>query len=386
MIKQVTHRIPFPNSLARQRLLPRNALLLLAAVLAAPAAAAVDQEARVQLSRQQTQLAQIQNQVESIDTWRVSLQDESAALKLRYDGLHEVQRELNARFLNMHDQHTNMLAEWSTLRSGHENVEAQLANMLVQVQTLAQGSQQTELRIAQVEGQVGGRGALQLMNQVDALNAEINKLRGQVEVLANNVENAQKRQRDMYLDLDTRMRRIEQQDTAATHRKSEEVIVALEERVKKLEQTTATLAAIPAPVATTAVPALPPASAPGDPQRAYEAALNAYRMADYQGAIAQFEAIVRNHPQHALAPNAQYWIGDAYFQLRDYRSSIDAQRRLITLYPDSAKVPDAMLNIGSSELGLGEAAAARRSWEELVARYPTSESAGKARDRLARLR
>ena len=53
------------------------------------------------------------------------------------------------------------------------------------------------------------RSVIELMNQIETLNAEINRLRGQIEVLNNSLDNAQRRQRDMYLDLDTRVRRIE---------------------------------------------------------------------------------------------------------------------------------------------------------------------------------
>ena len=59
-----------------------------------------------------------------------------------------------------------------------------------------------------------------------ARKAQTVKLRGQLEVLNNGLENAQKRQRDMYLDLDTRLRRIEQQLHRA--RRVAELCVALE--------------------------------------------------------------------------------------------------------------------------------------------------------------
>ncbi|HXF17618.1 MAG TPA: YbgF trimerization domain-containing protein [Burkholderiales bacterium] len=52
------------------------------------------------------------------------------------------------------------------------------------------------------------KGVVQLLNQVEALNGELSRLRGQIEVLTNDINNAQKRQRDMYVDLDTRLRRI----------------------------------------------------------------------------------------------------------------------------------------------------------------------------------
>src|SRR5689334_21790257 len=58
-------------------------------------------------------------------------------------------------------------------------------------------------------------GMIELMNQIEDLQSEINRLRGQLEVLSNGLENAQKRQRDMYLDLDTRMRRLEQNATGS---------------------------------------------------------------------------------------------------------------------------------------------------------------------------
>jgi tol-pal system protein YbgF len=382
-----------------QRLLPLVALMTAAS--AAPAA--VDQEARIQISRQQSQLAQMQNKLQTLDGWRVTAQADNVALRNRYDGLHEVQQELNQRFLTLREQQGSIADEWSALRDNHRQLATEFATVVAQLENVTQNQQRSEIKLAQIEGQTSGRGVVQLMNQIDSLNLDLNKLRGQVEVLSNSIDNAQKRQRDMYLDLDTRMRRIEQQDHAAAQKKNEQALAALDERMKKLEQALAARATIPAPVNTAAASEAPaPAAAAaaaasatlapatlsaGDSsvQRAYDAALSSYRMGDYQGAINAFQAFLRQHPRHGLASNAQYWIGDAYFQLRDFRSAIDAQRLLIANYPDSAKVPDALLNIGSAELALGNAAAARQAWEELAARHPGTESAEKARQRLARL-
>jgi tol-pal system protein YbgF len=278
------------------------------------------------------------------------------------------------------------------------------------------------------------RGVVQLLNQVEALNGDLSRLRGQMEVLTNEIANAQKRQRDMYVDLDTRMRRIEQQ-RAASDKKELEGISALEERVRKLEQAAGTPSgSIPAPVSTTAAPvSVPPASstaaavaAPPAPitasqpsaavaaaapaaggaassgpslppaslsnadqaaiQRAYDNAYSNYRINDYQGAIRSFDSFLKTYPKHQLAPNAQYWIGESYFQLRDYRAAIEAQRRLLGTYPDSAKVPDALLIIGTAESTLGDNSAARRTFEDLIAKYPATESAEKAKGRLARIK
>jgi tol-pal system protein YbgF len=92
------------------------------------------------------------------------------------------------------------------------------------------------------------------------------------------------------------------------------------------------------------------------------------------------------HPKSPLAPRAQYWIGDSYYNLRDYKNAIANQQKLLSAYPDSSSVPDALLNIASSQQELGESAAARKTLDGLVARFPSSDAAEKARRRLANLR
>jgi tol-pal system protein YbgF len=300
-----------------------------------------------------------------------------------------------------------------------------------QVQTIKEEQAVTGQKLAQAEPGAGNRGVVQLLNQVEALNGELSRLRGQMEVLANDVSNAQKRQRDMYVDLDTRLRRIEQ---AAAGKKEQDTIAALEERIRKLEQGSATPATIPQPVAsaTVAPPVNPPppaiattsapppaptpaaapsspasaissaAAAPGTPnllppaslsttdqaavQRAYDIAYNSYRLSDYPSAIRGFDSFLKSYPKHALAPNAQYWTGESYSHLHQYREAIEAERRLLGTYPESAKVPDALLIIGTAEGNLGDHPAARKTFEELIAKYPGSESAEKAKGRLAKLK
>ena len=289
-------------------------------------------------------------------------------------------------------EQTGAASQWENLRADQEQLAARFALVIAQTQALSQNSGQAQIRLTQAEGPGTNRGVVQLLNQVDALNAELNKLRGKIEELGNSIANAEKRQKDMYLDLDTRLRRVEQQGGGGASRKTDESIAALAERVRKLEQG----AAIPAPINTaagsetpapgTAIAVAPvPAAGAESPQRAYEVALASYRGGDFQGAINGFQNFLKQFPQHTLAVNAQYWIGDAYFQLRDYKSAIEAQKKLLSSYPDNPKASDALLNIGSSELGLGDTAAARKSWEELISRYPGTEAAIKAKQRLARL-
>ena len=226
-------------------------------------------------------------------------------------------------------------------------------------QRLTQVQKQLDDRITALETQLKSQGLVELFSQVEQLKADVSKLRGQIEVLVYEQEQQQKRQRDLYVDLDSRMRKLEGGPGPA-----------------------ATGGDAPAPAAA-APPAAPPASAASNEQRAYDVALDQFKAGNYTAAIAGFGAFVKTFPKSALAPSAQYWLGNAQYAQRDFRGAIASQRQLIAAYPDSLKVPDAMLNIATAQLDLGEAAPARRTLEDLVAKYPKSDAAIKAKQRLA---
>jgi len=237
---------------------------------------------------------------------------------------------------------------------------------------------------AQSASRPDARAMVQLMNQIDALNRELSKLRGKVEELSNSILNAEKRQKDMYLDLDTRLRRIEASnaDVVSSFKKAAGDLSELRARVEKLEQSAATGAALPS---STASMSANNSAANADIMRAYEAAMVKYRAGEYQDAITAFQLIVRQYPDHPLSVNAQYWTGDSFYQLRAYRSAVDAQKELIAKYPDSSKAADAMLNMGSALIGLDDIPEARQTWEKLIATYPGSRAARNAQERLQRL-
>ena len=110
--------------------------------------------------------------------------------------------------------------------------------------------------------------------------------------------------------------------------------------------------------------------------------LDQFKRGDYAGSITAFNAFLTAYPRSALAPSAQYWIGNAQYARRDYRGSIATQRQLLKDYPDSAKAPDALLNIASAQADMGDSAASRRTLEELISKYPKADAATRARQRL----
>jgi len=251
-------------------------------------------------------------------------------------------------------------------------------------QRIVQMQRQLEDRLALLEQQAKSGGLADLGTQIQLLQGDLAKLRGQIEVVTYELEQAQKRQRDLYVDLDSRLRKIEASPAltapATTNPGAPDA------------------APPPAPAAPTAGTLPPPGAAPPTTvatappvrnsndgvaeQRAYDAALDLFKRGDYQGAIGGFGAFVKTYPRSPLASSAQYWIGNAQYAKRDYRASIVTQRQLLKEFPDSSKAPDAMLNIASAQADLGDNAAARKTLEELIAKYPKSDAGARARQRL----
>ena len=304
-----------------------------------------------------------------------------------------------------------------------EEARRQVNDMRRRVEDL---NSQLDARLSALEATVRSKGLLDLFTQVETIRADISNLRGQLEVLHNDMETTQKRQRDLYVDLDTRMRKIDtvQQQQAGA-------VQALQASQATLQAQQASQVAVVVPgtvipppvgggpvvvdaagmsatsagaggaivpgVSTTpsgmpslglssplasARPAFAAAADAATEQRTYDAALDQFKSGNYSASLQSFINFVRTFPRSPLAPSAQYWVGNAHYALKDYRSAMVSQRQLMTTYPDSQKVPDAMLNISSSQIELGDTAGAKRTLDELVLRYPASEAADRAKKRL----
>jgi tol-pal system protein YbgF len=242
-------------------------------------------------------------------------------------------------------------------------------------QELSQQGRDNEARIAKLEEQIRNIGVVELLRQIDQLNAEIAKLRGQLEVLGNDNQQIQKRQRDFYLDLDSRLKRLEGGGAGAGPAPADGVV------------TGATSAPAVPPDASTAVPAQPASKEDQAREvKAYDAASNLFRRNDFASAVDTFRAFLKDYPASQLAPNAQYWIGISYANMKDYRNALATQEGLLSKYPQSAKAPDALLAIAAIQAEQGDGGSARNTLEDIIARYPASEAAGKARTRLSALR
>lgn len=99
-------------------------------------------------------------------------------------------------------------------------------------------------------------------------------------------------------------------------------------------------------------------------------------------ARAMFESLLKQHPEHDLADNALYWIGESWYAQALWLKAAQSFLRVAQEYPRGNKVPDAMLKLGLTYRQLGDDKAAGDVLRQLARTYPNTQAAHLAAERL----
>lgn len=121
------------------------------------------------------------------------------------------------------------------------------------------------------------------------------------------------------------------------------------------------------------------------PKYLYAKGLKETKAKEYRAAAKTFKLFLATHPSHDLADNAQYWLGEIFYDTGEYERAILEFNKVITGYPKGDKRPAATLKQGFSFEKLGAAKEARVLLETVVELYPKSAEAVKANRRLEKL-
>ncbi|QLG89084.1 tol-pal system protein YbgF [Chitinibacter bivalviorum] len=212
----------------------------------------------------------------------------------------------------------------------------QVADLAASVQNLQQQNQQ---RLEQLEA--SNKRVLDLVRQLDAQKEEIAKLRGANEVMQFNLDEAVKRQKDLYVDLDARLRTIEQ---AKMEAKAE----------AKLSE-----------------------------QESFDAAVALVQSKKFKEANAAWTRFAADYPKSDKMAAAQYWMGMNYAFSKDYKSANVAFNNVVANAPEDPKAPDSLLGLASVAAATGDKKASRNYLITIIEKYPQSEASAKAKKALA---
>jgi tol-pal system protein YbgF len=229
---------------------------------------------------------------------------------------------------------------------------------------------------ASVQAQSASQASVDQLNRLNQLQSEVASLRGLVEQLQNENEQLKQRGRDQYVDIDTRLQRLEGGGATAPATPT-----------PRRPPTEGTEAPVMPPPAAATGPANPPSTpaSPADEAAAYGAAFDSLKHGDYVASARGFHDFLETYPNAALAPNAWYWLGESYYVTQNYELAAGSFDTLLRNFPDSNKAPDALLKLGYSRLELGNRAEGERVLQMVIDRYPDSDVGRLAEGRLRSL-
>ncbi len=213
----------------------------------------------------------------------------------------------------------------------------------------------------QSAGQLQGssQANIELLNRTTQMQDEIRALRAEVEKLQNELEQARQRNREQYIDLESRVSALESGGAVT----------------KPL----GVAPPVPAPEAV-AKPVQAPA---GGESAAYQSAYaRLIKQGDAAGAVAEFQSFLQAYPDSSLAPNAWYWLGESYYISKEYALALKSFGILGERFGASGKAPDAKLKAAYCLIELKQVEQGRKALEQVVALYPQHPVAEMARSRL----
>lgn len=188
---------------------------------------------------------------------------------------------------------------------------------------------------------------LDLQNQLTQLKEEYSKLRGQNEILQNDIKQLQQALQNYYQDLNERLKKIEPKQIEIDGQRGS---------------------------------VLPAESID------YEIALKFFHKNDIKNALYAFQNFSKRYPESIYLPLAQFWIGNIFYAQRNYKDAITTLHNMIRKFPQHPKVADAWTVIGSCQSESGQKQQARKTFSIVITQYPESEAASLAKQRLKDLK
>lgn len=290
---------------------------------------------------------------------------------------------------------------------------AALAAVVVSCATTARAQQRLSLgeRVDRLEQQASSQNngnAVDLVNQISALQSQVQSLQGQVEELKHSVDESRQRNKDQYIDLDSRIGRLEGHGAGASAPVASRSSLPQETQPADVDLgnpggtpsppdansvrpnaggglSMADQAAMPADDGTGGNSAAAPVDAATE-TAAYNAAFGALKDGRYAESARGFQGFIDQYPNGQLTGNAYYWLGESYYVTQNYTVAEQSFRTLLKRYPDSQKAPDALLKVGYCQYELKDWDQAEATLNQVMQAYPDTTVARLAQGRLRALK
>lgn len=236
-------------------------------------------------------------------------------------------------------------------------------------------------RLKRLENIVNSGQLAEIVQELDDLSREIRELRGEVETQTHRLDEMRNRQRNLYSDLDRRLRELEVSGRVMEPEEGdgEEVDAGSDEAAEVAVE--AALEANTGGSGETGAGEDPEAE-----REAYDEAFALLREGRYDEAAEAFTEFLEDFPDGPYADNARYWLGESRYVRRDFSPALEAFREVVENHPDSAKLPDARLKLGYTLYEMERYDEAREVLQAVVEEHSDSAVSRLAEERLVKMK
>lgn len=250
----------------------------------------------------------------------------------------------------------------------------------------ATGPDPTQVRLDNLDARVGkleqfvSNGSLvQLAQQQNALQAEVQSLRGRVDSLQEHDRRFTAQQRALYADLNKRMGALEHSSAAESSaiNAAEGSGGAGTAGGSAAASASGGMSDAAASGAGGSLPAMMSGVSPTQ-QSIYQQAFDALKSGSYSVAINGFKGFLKNYPTSPLAPNAEYWLGEAHYVNQDFGQAEKSFRMVLKRWPDSGKAAAAQFDLGNTLIAQGRVRLGHAELKKLIKRFPGTDLAKRA--------
>lgn len=199
-----------------------------------------------------------------------------------------------------------------------------------------------EQKVSALETKLRGLGNADVLGQLEGIEKRERDVRGQLEKVGYDLESAQRRQRQLYRDLDQRLQTVE---TGGSNK----------------------------PAST---------SRSANAADGYQRAFGQLKNGEIDTAVAGFQAFIAENPKSELAGNAHYWLGEAYYVQREFGKAGSEFATVVNQHETSTKVKDALLKLGYVKFEQKEFSSARETLTKVMDDFPGTTVASLADQRI----
>lgn len=238
-----------------------------------------------------------------------------------------------------------------------------------------------EQRMQRMEQQINNMQSGDNAARLDALQEQIQTLRGQVEQVTHDLQQMQAQQKSMYNDLDKRLsektinKPVKPVEPVAQEGDSPGLTPS-----GKTNRSSSPIAKAETKPVTTNQPNV------AEEQQIYQTAYNFIKAKKYDEAVTALQGMLKKYPSGQFAANAHYWLGELYGLMNKHDLALAEFSTVIKTYPDSPRMSDAQLKVGLIYASQSQWSDAKSSFKTVINRYPGTASARLASEQLKQIK